>query len=70
MSPFMTHYRYHSPSITSPLKWFANVQVVKDRYREPKSSQFIEGPNIVITQNRMKQQTNQNYSERAFEIEN
>jgi hypothetical protein len=68
MSPFMALYGYHPPSITSPLKGNAKVQAVEDHIWHQQEVLKLLKDNLVITQNRMKQQADQHHSEREFEV--
>jgi len=66
--PIMTLYEYHPPSITLPLKGTAKVQAVEDHIGHQQKVFKILKDNLVIAQNRMKQQADQHHSERKFEV--
>jgi hypothetical protein len=68
MSPFMALYGYHPPSITSPLRGKAKVQVVEDHIEHQQEVLKLLKDNLVTTQNRMKQQVDQHHNEREFEV--
>jgi hypothetical protein len=68
MSQFMALYGYHPPSITSPLKGTAKVQAMEDHIRHQQEVLKLLNDNLVITQNRMKQQADQHHNEREFEV--
>ena len=68
MSPFLAPYRYHPPSITSPLKGNTKVQVVEDYIENQQKVMKLLKYNLVMAQNRMKQQEDQHRSEREFEV--
>jgi hypothetical protein len=68
LSPFLTLYGYYPPSITSPLKWNTKVQVVEDHIRNQQEVIKILKDNMVMAQNRMKQQVDQHHREREFEV--
>jgi hypothetical protein len=67
-SPFMELYGYHPPSITSPLKGTAKVQEVEDHIWYQQEVLKLLNENLVIAQNRNKQQEDQHCSERGFEV--
>ena len=68
MSPFPALYGYHPPSITSPLKGNTKVQAVEDNIGNQQEVLKLLKDNLVMAQNRMKQQTNQHRSDRKFEV--
>jgi hypothetical protein len=68
MSPFMALYGYHPPSITSPLKGNTKVQAVEDHIGNQQEVLKLLKDNLVMAQNRMKQQADQHHSEREFEV--
>jgi hypothetical protein len=68
MSTFLTLYGYHPPSITSPLKGNTKVQAVEDHIGNQKEVLKLLKDNLVMAQNRMKQQVDQHCSEREFEV--
>ena len=63
----MELYRYHLPSITSPLKVHSKVQVVEDHLENQQEVLQILKENLVTSRNMMKQQANKHHSERSFE---
>jgi hypothetical protein len=68
MSSFLVVYGYHPPSITSPLKGTTKVQEVEDHIgHQLEVLKPLKG-NLVMAQNKMKQQTDQHRSEREFEV--
>jgi hypothetical protein len=66
--PFMALYGYYPPSIISPLKGTTKVQAVEDHIGHQQEVLKLLKDNLVITQNRMKQQEDQHHSEREFEV--
>jgi hypothetical protein len=68
MTPFMTLYGYHPPSITSSLKEKSKVQVVEDHIENQQQVLQILKDNLTMAQNHMKQQADQHRSERSFEV--
>jgi hypothetical protein len=68
MTPFMALYGYHPPSITSYLKEKSKVQAVEDHIENQQQDLQILKDNLTMAQNRMKQQADQNRSERSFEV--
>jgi hypothetical protein len=68
MSPFMALYGYHPPSITSPLKGTIKAQAVEDHIQHQQEVLKLLKDNLVMAQNRMKQQAYQHHSEREFEV--
>jgi hypothetical protein len=68
MSPFLALYGYHPPSITSPLKGNTKVQAVEDHIGNQQEVLKLLKDNLVMAQNRMKQQADQHRSEREFEV--
>jgi hypothetical protein len=67
MTPFMSLYGYHPPSITSSLKEKYKVQVVEDHIKHQQVIQILKD-NLTMAHNRMKQQADQHHSERSFEV--
>jgi hypothetical protein len=65
-SPFMELYGYHPPSITSPLRGKVKVQSVEDHIEYQQKVLQLLKDNLTITQNMMKQQTNQHCSKRRI----
>jgi hypothetical protein len=61
-------YGYHPPFITSPLKRTIKVQEVEEHIRHQQYVLKLLKENLVISQNRMKQQAYQYRSEREFEM--
>jgi hypothetical protein len=68
MSPFLELYGYHPPSITSPLKGNAKVQAMEDHKGHQQEVLKILKDNLVMAQNRTKQQVDQHHSERELEV--
>jgi hypothetical protein len=68
MSQFLALYGYHPPSITSPLKGTSKVQTTEDHKGHQQYVLKILKENLAMAQNRMKQQANQNCSEKDFEV--
>jgi hypothetical protein len=68
MSPFLALYGYHPPSITSPLKENTKVQEVEDHIGNQQEVLKLLKDNLVMEQNRMKQQVGQLHKEREFEV--
>jgi hypothetical protein len=68
MSPFMELYGFHAPSITSPLKGNTQVQAMKDHIENQKDVLKLLKGNLVMAQNRMKQEVDQHRGEREFEL--
>ena len=66
--PILALYGYHPPSITSPLKGKAIVDVREDQIYHHKEVLKLLKDNLVMTQTRMKQQANQHHNEREFEV--
>jgi hypothetical protein len=56
MSPFLELYGYHPPSITSSLKGNTKVQAVEDHIGNQQEVLKLLNDNLVMAQNRMKQQ--------------
>jgi hypothetical protein len=68
MTPFMALYECHPPSITSSLKEKYKVQAVEDHIEHQKQVLQILKDNLTMPHNRMKQQADQQRSERSFEV--
>jgi hypothetical protein len=68
MSPFLALYGYHPPSITSPLKKTTKIQEMENHIGNQQEVLKLLKENLVMTQNRMKQQAYQHHSEREFEV--
>jgi hypothetical protein len=68
MSPFLALYGYHPPSITSPLKGISKVRAVEDYIGHQQEVLKLLKDNLVMTQNRMKQQAYQHHNENEFEV--
>ena len=64
----MALYGYQPPSIMSPLKLKAKVQVVEDHIEHQQEVLQLLKENLNVAQNRMKQQVDQHCSEREFEV--
>jgi hypothetical protein len=65
---FIAPYEYHTPSITSPLKETTKVQIIEDHIGHQQKVIKLLKNNLVIAQNRMKQQADQHRNEREFEV--
>ena len=68
MSPFMSLYGYHPPSITLPLQGNKNVQAVEEHIGNQEEVLKLLKDDLVMEQNRMKQQAYQHHSKRKFEV--
>jgi hypothetical protein len=68
MFPSLALYRYHPSSITSPLKWNTKVQVVEDHIENQQEVLKLLKNNLVMAQDRIKQQVDQYHNEREFEL--
>jgi hypothetical protein len=68
ITPFMALYGYHPPSITYSLKENSKVQVLEDHIEHQQQVIQILKDNLIMEQNRMKQQEYQHHSERCFEV--
>ena len=68
MSPFLAVYGYHPPSITSPLKGNEKVHAMEEHIGHQQEVLKLLKENLVMAQNRMKQQADQHRSEREFEV--
>jgi len=64
----MELYGYHPPSITSPLKGNKKVQVVEDHIGNQQEVLKLLKDNLVMENNRIKQQEDQHRREREFEV--
>ena len=64
----MALYGYHPPSIMSPLKGKVKVQAVEDHLEHEQHILQLLKENLSIAQNMMKQQADNNRSEREFEV--
>ena len=64
MSPFLALYGYHPPSITSPLKGTEKVQVVEGHIGHQQEVLKLLKENLVLAQNKMKQQEDKHCSDR------
>ena len=62
----MALYWYHPPSITSSPKEKSKVQAVEDHIENQQQILQILKDNLTMAQNYMKQQADQNRSERIF----
>ena len=56
MTPFMTLYGYHPPSITSSLRENSRVQAVEDHIKHQQEVLQLLKDNLNLAQNRMKKQ--------------
>ena len=68
MTPFMAPYGYHPPSITSSLRENARVKEVEDHIEHQQEVLQLLKDNLNLSQNRMKQQADQQCSERSFDV--
>jgi hypothetical protein len=68
MSPFLALYEDHPPSITSPLKGNTKVEAVDDHIGNQQEVHKLLKDNLVMAQNRMKQQACQHRNEIEFEV--
>jgi hypothetical protein len=68
MSPFLELYGYYTPSITSPLRGKTKVQVVENHIEHQEEDLQLLKYNLAITKNKMKQQVDQHFSEKEFEV--
>ena len=68
MTPFMALYKYHPPSITSSLRENSKVQAVEDHIEHQQEVLQLLKDNLMLAQNRMKQQVDQHRSERIFDV--
>ena len=68
MNPFMALYGYHPPSIISSLRENSRVEAVEDHIEHQQQVLQLLKDNLVLAQNRMKQQTYQHHSERSFDV--
>ena len=64
----MALYGYHPPSVTSYLRENSKVQAVEDHIEHQQQVLQLLKDNLVLAQNRMKQQANQHCSERIFDV--
>eukprot|EP00253_Pinus_taeda_P009341 PITA_09341 len=68
MTPFMALYGYQPPSITSYLSENSKVQAVEHHIEHQQQVLKLLKDNLVLAQNRMKQQAYQHRSERSFDV--
>ena len=68
MTPFMALYGYQPPSITSYLRENSKVQAVEHHIEHQQQVLQLLKDNLVLAQNRMKQQADQHRSERSFDV--
>src|ERR1700690_2937322 len=68
MTPFMALYGYQPPSITSHLRENSKVQAVEHHIEHQQQVLQLLKDNLVLAQNRMKQQADQHRSERSFDV--
>ena len=64
----MALYGYQPPSITSSLREISKVQAVEDHTEHQQELLQLLKDNLNLAQNRMKQQADQNRSERSFDV--
>eukprot|EP00253_Pinus_taeda_P018329 PITA_18329 len=68
MTPFMALYGYHPPSITSYLRGNSKVQEVENPIEHQQQVLQLLKDNLMLAQNRMKQQADQHHNERSFDV--
>eukprot|EP00253_Pinus_taeda_P006305 PITA_06305 len=68
MTPFMALSGYQPPSITSYLRENSKVQAVEHHIEHQQQVLQLLKDNLVLAQNRMKQQANQHRSGRSFDV--
>eukprot|EP00253_Pinus_taeda_P025061 PITA_25061 len=68
MTPFMALYGYQLPSITSYLRENSKVQAVEHHIEHQQQVLQLLKDNLVLAQNKMKQQADQHRSERSFDV--
>ena len=68
MTPFLALYGYQPPSITSYLRENSKVQAVEHHIEHQQQVLQLLKDNLVLAQNRMKQQADQHRSERSFNV--
>ena len=68
MTPLMALYGYQPASITSYLRENSKVQAVEHHIEHQQQVLQLLKDNLVLAQNRMKQQADQHRSERSFDI--
>ena len=68
MTPFIALYGYHPPSITSYLRENYKVQAVEYHIKHQQEVLQLLKDNLNLAQNRMKQQADQHYSKRSFDV--
>ena len=68
MTPFITLYGYHPPSITYSLRDSSKDQGVEDHMKHQQQVLQLLKDNINLTQNWMKQQADQHCSEGSFNV--
>jgi len=59
-------YGYHPPSITSSLREYSKVQVVKYHIKHQQQVLQLLKDNLTLVKNQMKQHANKNHSEIIF----
>lgn len=64
----MAVYGYNLPSITSPLKETIKAQVVEDQIQHQQEVLKLLKENLVMTKDRMKNQSKKYHSETEFEV--
>eukprot|EP00253_Pinus_taeda_P006531 PITA_06531 len=65
----MALYGYQTPSITSYLRENSKVQVVEHHIEHQQQVLQLLKDNLMLAQNRMKQQADQHRSERSFDVD-
>eukprot|EP00253_Pinus_taeda_P023121 PITA_23121 len=68
MTPFIALYGYQPPSITSYLRENSKVQAVEHHIEHQQQVLKLLNDNLVLAQNRMKQQVDQHRSERSSDV--
>jgi len=68
MTPFMALYGYQPPSITSYLIENSKVQAVEHHIEHQQKVLQLLKDNLVLAQNRMKQQADQHHSKISFDV--
>ena len=70
MTQFMEIYGYHPPSITSSLRKNYKVHTVEDHIMNQQKVLQLLKDNLTLAHNQMKQQVDQQRSERIFDVGN
>ena len=64
----MALYGYHPPSITYSLREYSKVQAVEDHLEHQQQVLQLLKDNLTLAQNQTKQQEDQHWSERSFDV--